>query len=100
MLATNPERKLTRTGVPCFSEIAPNQRGAAPSKPDTASARSEPIIQATPDESVQRMKSRAANPPRNAPAPVNVATPSDEMLPPKTVNTVLIASINPPKLVT
>ena len=52
---------------------APNQRGAAPSKPATACERSAPMIHVVPLESSARMKPIAARSPSTLPAPVSVA---------------------------
>ena len=61
--------------------MTPKNRGAAPSKPDTASARSEPMIQVTPDDSRASMNMIAAKSPSTLPAPVSV-TPEDVTEPP------------------
>jgi hypothetical protein len=51
MVDTTPETRFTTIGVPRRLEKYPNARGAAPSYPATACARSDPISQVTAEES-------------------------------------------------
>src|ERR1700746_3523833 len=51
MVETTPETRFTTIGVPRRFEKYPTARGAAPSYPATACARSDPISQVTAEES-------------------------------------------------
>ena len=64
---------MTTIGVPQRLEKTPNQRGAAPSKPATACARSAPMIHVVPLDSSAQMNPSAAMSPSTLPAPVRVA---------------------------
>src|SRR5690349_6648082 len=98
-----PDSRLTAIGVPHRPEKIPSSRGPAPSYEATAWARSAPMIQVVPLDSSAQMNPAAAIVPSTLPVPVRVAVtvPSAAVLtsPPYTVNTVLIASTNPPRLV-
>src|SRR5690348_15969732 len=73
MVETTPETRFTTIGVPRRLEKYPNARGAAPSYPATACARSDPISQVTAEESNPMITPIAAMSARTLPAPVSTA---------------------------
>ena len=92
---TPPDTSPITTGTPLRAEIRPSAGGPAPSRQAAAWARPAPMIQAEPLASSTHTNRSAPAAPTTAPAPVSVAPPSAATDPPKTVNTVAIASISP-----
>ena len=82
IVATMPESRFTRTGVPVRAEICPSHSGPAASKHEVASARSAPPIHAPADEASARMNATATMSPSTSPTPVRVTSPLAATEPP------------------
>src|SRR5882757_10293467 len=99
-VASTPDSRLIRTGVPRFTDSTPKYLGPVPSEQATAWALFSPIAQDTPLVNSATIRPTAASTPTAAPKPVSCTVPSAPTCPPYTVNTALHASMNPPRLLT